>query len=192
MRKRLKQAVIGTATVAVLGVGAITGPGVFAQSATPAATSGTTANGTTANGTATATTKDAAEQAEYQAFITALGTNLGISDPTKVDAAIRAALKQMVDDQFTAGNISANEATAEKAAIDASSGAGLLNLGMGMHGGPGGHGNFGGRPGMGQPGDNGHPNGDNDQNGQNGNGASGNSANGTAGNGANGTANSTT
>lgn len=111
---RLPMAGVGVALVALLGVGVVAGGGVFAQNATPAAgTSGST----------TATT--------YQDFVGKLAANLGISDPTKVDAAIKTALKQMVDEQLTAGHISADQANAAKQAIDNGQfGGDLLGLGQ--------------------------------------------------------------
>jgi hypothetical protein len=54
----------------------------------------------------------------YDLFVAALAAALGSGDATAVDAAIRTALKQLVDDEFAAGNISANEATARKEQID--------------------------------------------------------------------------
>lgn len=124
MNKRFQYVGVGTAMAAMLGVGSLTGHGasVFAQSATPtppAAAAGA------------ATTKAAARKAEYDAFVAKLATQLGIGDPTKVDAAIKAVLKQQVDDQFTAGNISQNQATAIKARIDAGD-VGPLGFGHGM------------------------------------------------------------
>ncbi|MGI8475564.1 MAG: hypothetical protein ACR2OO_04240, partial [Thermomicrobiales bacterium] len=91
MNKRLQYVGVGTAMAALLGVGSLTGHGasVFAQSATP--TPAAAAAGA-------ATTKAAARKAEYDAFVAKLATQLGIGDPTKVDAAIKAVLKQQVDD----------------------------------------------------------------------------------------------
>ena len=114
MNKRLQTLGMGASLLAVLGVAAISGPAVFAQSpATPAATAAA----------------DKATPSAYSAFVARLATTLGITDPAKVDAAIKTSLKQMVDDRFTAGDISAKEATAMKAEIDAATDAtGLLGL----------------------------------------------------------------
>jgi hypothetical protein len=111
-----------------------------AQDATATPSTGTTAPETSQDQT----------QTTYQDFIAALATNLGIADATTVDTAIRTTLKQLVDDQLTAGHISADEATARKTRIDSSD----SPLGMGGFGGVGG---FGG----GRGGDHGGPGGRN-------------------------------
>lgn len=114
MNKRLRTLGMGASLLAVLGGAAIGGPAVFAQSSpsTPAAI-----------------TTTAAAPGAYSAFVAKLATTLGITDPAKVDAAITSSLKQMVDDRFKAGDISANEATALKNNIDSATNAtGLLGL----------------------------------------------------------------
>lgn len=92
-----------------LGVGAASALGVTiarAQSATPStSTSGKTARGATV-------------QQRYTDFVDKLAANLGNTDASKVDTAIRTTLKQMVDEEVQAGNLSANEATALKNRID--------------------------------------------------------------------------
>src|SRR5262245_57457236 len=82
---------------------------VNAQDATPVPSTGTATPGTT----------QTESQSRYQEFVAGLATNLGVADAATVDSAIRTTLKQMVDSEFAAGNISANDATALKAAIDA-------------------------------------------------------------------------
>jgi len=91
---------LGAALVVLFGIGSVAGHDVFAQDATPAAGTSSTTDTT------------------YQDFVGKLAANLGIADATQVDAAIKTTLKQMVDEQLAAGNISANEATAAKQAID--------------------------------------------------------------------------
>jgi hypothetical protein len=109
MRRRNVIAGIAGLGIAV-GIGASQ---VVAQDATPSATDQT--------GTGTGTdTKQAEIGAAYKDFVGKLSTNLGETDPTKVDTAIRDALKAMVDDQFTAGSISANLRDELKSRIDAS------------------------------------------------------------------------
>ena len=58
--------------------------------------------------------------AAYQNFVRKLASNLGESDSAKVDTAIRDALKAMVDEQYTDGNISRNLADDLKSRIDSS------------------------------------------------------------------------
>lgn len=116
MISQLKKFGIGASVFAMLGLGAIGGGhAVFAQSSsTPPAASAST---------------DAASQAAYKSFVAKLTANLGLSDTTKVDAAIKTTLKQMVDEAFSAGNISAKEQASLKAEIDSSADpANLLNL----------------------------------------------------------------
>jgi hypothetical protein len=102
----------------IAGIGVAAGIGatrVVAQDATPSATE------EPGTGTGTdQTTKDAEIGAAYQDFVGKLTTNLGESDPTKVDTAIRDALKAMVDEQFDAGTISANLRDDLKSRIDSS------------------------------------------------------------------------
>jgi hypothetical protein len=99
MFHRLKFLAIGAAVISLLAVGAVSGRGVFAQTATPAA--GSTSSSTT----------------QYQEFVSKLATNLGIADSATVDTAISTTLTQMVDDALASGSISADEATAAKTAI---------------------------------------------------------------------------
>jgi hypothetical protein len=104
------------AGIAGLGVAAGIGASqVLAQDATPSATeepSDTTIDEQPG--------KMAEIGAAYQDFVGKLATNLGESDTAKVDTAIRDALKAMVDDQYTAGNISRNLADDLKSRIDSS------------------------------------------------------------------------
>jgi Arc/MetJ family transcription regulator len=100
---------------------------VNAQDATPTPSTGTEPPATT----------DGETTNRYDAFVAALATALGSGDAATVDAAIRTALKQMVDDKFAAGNISANEATARKEQIDTAESP-LGGFGFGGHGGKGG------------------------------------------------------
>jgi hypothetical protein len=111
---------------------------VNAQDATPVPSTGTATPGNTQDGA----------RSRYQEFVASLATNLGVADADTVDSAIRTTLKQMVDAEFAAGNISANDATALKAAIDAAESP--LRIG-----GFGGRGGFG--PGEGRGGRHGRP-----------------------------------
>jgi hypothetical protein len=105
---------------------------VDAQDATPLPSTGTT----------TPETSEDEAQNTYQEFVAALAVNIGVPDGATVDAAVRTTLKQMVDAEFAAGNISANEATARKERIDAAEsplGVGGIGGGRdGRHGGRGG------------------------------------------------------
>ncbi|HKG24005.1 MAG TPA: hypothetical protein VKB09_00065 [Thermomicrobiales bacterium] len=105
---------------------------VNAQDATPVPSTSTATPGTTQN----------EAQSGYQEFVAGLAANLGVADAATVNAAIRTTLKQLIDAEFAAGNISANDATALKAAIDAAESP--LRIG-----GFGGRGGIGGRDGRG-------------------------------------------
>jgi hypothetical protein len=118
-------------TLAVAGLAAQRS--VDAQDATQGSGTATPSTGT---GGPDTTQND--DQTQYQDFVAALAANLGIAGASGVDAAIRTTLKQLVDEEFAAGNISADEATARKEHID-SSDSPLGRGGFGRHGGgPGG------------------------------------------------------
>jgi hypothetical protein len=117
----MKVLALGAAALALIGTGAVVSDGVFAQESTPEAES------TPAVGSAGET-----ETSAYDEFVAALAANLGISDPATVDTAIKETLKQKVDEQLAAGEISANEATARKERIDAGEFGGFF-LGRGGH-----------------------------------------------------------
>lgn len=109
-RRQMLTGAAGIGAAAALGGGL-----VYAQSATPGSTP---SSGT--SGASGSTTTETNAQKRYTDFVDKLAANLGNLEPAKVDAAIRTSLKQMVDDAYKAGNISANEATAIKNRIDAS------------------------------------------------------------------------
>jgi hypothetical protein len=126
---------LGAAALALIGTGVVASDSVFAQESTPAAES------TPAVGSAGET-----ETSAYDEFVAGLAANLGISDLATVDTAIKETLKQRVDEELAAGEISANEAAARKERIDAGEFGGFF-LGHGDHrdGGPrGGHDRQGG------------------------------------------------
>ena len=114
MKRRFQTLGLGASLLALLGGASLGGQAVFAQTpATPAAVVST----------------GSAAPSAYSVFVANLATDLGIADSTKVDAAIRSSLKQMVDTRLASGDISAKEATTLKARIDASNDAsGLLGL----------------------------------------------------------------
>jgi hypothetical protein len=91
---------------------------VNAQDATPSA------------GTGTTETETANQTSAYDEFVAGLAANLGIADVTTVDIAIKETLKQIVDQKFANGEISANQATAMKERIDA----GEIPFGLGGFG----------------------------------------------------------
>jgi len=135
MHRRLQVLGLSAAAVAVLGIGALTDRGVFAQEATPPATTETPASSADAS-------------SAYDEFVEGLAANLGIADAATVDTAIKETLKQRVDEELAAGNIAANAATALKERIDAGEFGGPFFFGHGgdRHGGPfGGHGEPGER-----------------------------------------------
>lgn len=126
----------GSASAVALTMAGLTAQrAVNAQDATPVPSTGTETPATTEDATQTA----------YQDFVAGLATNLGVADSATVDSAIRTTLKQMVDAEFNAGNISANAATALKESIDAAE----SPLGVGGFGGRGGFGGPDGRGGRG-------------------------------------------
>ena len=100
---------LSAAALVLIGTGAVVNNGVYAQESTPEAES------TPAVGSAGET-----ETSAYDEFVAGLAANLGISDSTTADTAIKETLKQKVDEQLAASEISANEATARKERIDAS------------------------------------------------------------------------
>ena len=58
----------------------------------------------------------------YERFLAAFAENLGIDDTSQVETAYKEALKQLVEDELAAGDISANAAAELKERIDAASG----------------------------------------------------------------------
>ena len=128
-----------------LGFGLILGgapaiPDVFAQEATPAAEApAQTEQGQEID-------LEAQRAQAYDSFIAALASELG-SDEATVDAAIRTALTQQVDEREAAGDLDLERAAAMRAVIEVSEAPLFLGLGGhgGMHGfdgrhGPGGRG----------------------------------------------------
>ncbi len=112
MNNRVKTATAGLGLATILGLGALSGQSVFAQADTTTPTPPAAASDAK-------TARETAAAEAYNAFVANLATQLG-SDPAKVDAAIRASLKQQIDDKVAAGDLAANTATAMKEAIDAS------------------------------------------------------------------------
>jgi hypothetical protein len=125
MNRRFSIFALSAAALVMVGTSAVVGNGVFAQESTPEAES------TPAVGSAGET-----ETSAYDEFVADLAANLGISDPATLDTAIKETLKQQVDEQLAAGEISANEATARKERIDAGEFGGFFGVGRGDHGGP--------------------------------------------------------
>lgn len=115
-----------------LGFGLIIGgapeiPDVFAQDATPPAS---VAPAQTEQGQVVDFEAQRAEA--YDSFIAALASELG-SDEAAVDAAIRTALTQQVDEREAAGDLDIERAAAMRAVIEVSEAP--LFLGFGGHGG---------------------------------------------------------
>jgi hypothetical protein len=106
--------------------GAPTIPDVFAQEATPPAAE---APARTEQGQRI--DFEAQRAQAYDSFVASLASELG-SDETAVDAAIRTALTQQVDERAAAGDIGAEQAAAMKAVIEVSQAP--LFLGFGGHG----------------------------------------------------------
>lgn len=61
---------------------------------------------------------EAARVEQYENFLAKFAENLGISDPAQVETAFKDTLKDMIDEQFEAGDLSANAAEEMKALID--------------------------------------------------------------------------
>jgi hypothetical protein len=115
-----------------LGFGLIIGgapaiPDVFAQEATPPAAE---APAQTEQGQRI--DFEAQRAQAYDSFVAALASELGSDEPA-VDAAIRTALTQQVDERAAAGDIGTEQAAAMKAVIEVSQAP--LFLGFGGHGG---------------------------------------------------------
>jgi hypothetical protein len=118
-----------------LGFGLIIGgapaiPDVFAQEATPPATE---APAQTTQGQRI--DFEAQRAQAYDGFITALASELG-TDEAAVDAAIRTALTQQVDEREAAGDLGVEQAAAMRAVIEVSEAPLFLGFGGrgGMHG----------------------------------------------------------
>lgn len=65
---------------------------------------------------------EAERTARNEAFLERFTENLGLSDPALVESAFKATLQDMVDEQFAAGEISANLAEELKTRIDETEG----------------------------------------------------------------------
>lgn len=104
--------------------------------------------------------REAAMADRYDAFLAKLAANLG-SDPAAVDAALRATLKEQIDERQAAGEISSEQAESIKADIDAAEALPFAGVGgpgpSGAVGGPGGPRGDRGHQGSGGPrGERGH------------------------------------
>jgi hypothetical protein len=115
-----------------LGFGLVIGgtspiPDVFAQAATPPA-----AEAPAQSAQGQRIDFEAQRAQAYDSFVAALASELG-TDKTAVDAAIRKALTQQVDERAAAGDIGVEQAAAMKAVIQVSQAP--LFLGLGGHGG---------------------------------------------------------
>src|SRR5215210_3071996 len=114
-----------------LGFGLVIGaapaiPDVFAQEATPPA-----AEAPAQSAQGQRIDFEAQRAQAYDSFVTVLASELG-SDEAAVDAAIRTALTQQVDERAAAGDLGTEQAAAMKAVIDVSEAP--LFLGFGGHG----------------------------------------------------------
>jgi hypothetical protein len=119
---------VALALLALVGLGAIAGRGVFAQVATPAPS--------TATGGADATPAAGTEASERNAFLDAFAAALGVTDQTRIDAAIQTAIDQVLADRVAAGELTQEQADAIEARVAAGDphGFGLLGGGRGDHG----------------------------------------------------------
>jgi hypothetical protein len=127
----IPRGLLTTIGATALGFGLVIGaapaiPDVFAQEATPPAAE---APAQTAQGQRI--DFEAKRAQAYDSFVTALASELE-SDEAAVDAAIRTALTQQVDERAAAGDIGTEQAAAMKAVIEVSQAP--LFLGFGGHG----------------------------------------------------------
>jgi hypothetical protein len=133
MHRRLQGLSLGLALLALLGVGMAAGRGAFAQDATP--TPSTTSEESTPSPSTSSDTTEAAEEAERNAFIDAFAAQFGVTDEAEIDAAIQAALVQIVDDRVAAGELTEAEGAVLKERIAA----GEFRFGVRVGGPGGGH-----------------------------------------------------
>lgn len=99
-----------------IGLASIVGGSLVHAQTTPEAGDATPTDETTPE----QTDRSAEAAARYDDFVSKLATNLGNTDPTAVDTAIRTSLTTIVDERLAAGEISANDADAAKTAIASS------------------------------------------------------------------------
>ncbi len=128
--------------ISVLGVGSLALAALVAQPLAPHVVTAQTTAATPAASPSAAMPNQATQtrvspvNVWYQDFVGRLATNLGESDKTKVDQAIRTTLKQEVDAKVTSGDIAGKVADAIKAKIDSPDfPADLIGLMAMMHGG---------------------------------------------------------
>jgi hypothetical protein len=100
---------IGASVLGVLIVGIVLAGAVFAQGgqAQPQAVFAQGGQAQPQNG-----------KAVYQNFVTKLANNLGIADASKVDMAVKTTFNQLVDERQAAGNLTQEQATKLKQAIN--------------------------------------------------------------------------
>lgn len=128
--------------IAGAGAAMIAGATLVRAQSTPEATD----DDSTTDDTEDTISPDDMMASSYQDFLTKLAAELSISDTTSLDTDIRDALKAMVDDVVTAGDLAVNDATDIKTAIDEST----SPIGVGFHSGRS-FGGFAGPGGMGGP-----------------------------------------
>jgi hypothetical protein len=126
MHQRLRVYAIGMAAVALLIIGVAIQQGVFAQDddSNPPATAAPAGDTDTSNAAATDSNAEAALR--YKSFIETVATNLHVSDPMVVDNVVKTVLKQVVDEQVSAGEMSDTDAEAVRAQIDSGNVAPLI------------------------------------------------------------------
>ena len=125
--KRTQAWGMGLALLALVGVGSVAGGAVFAQDGTP--TPSTSLEEATP-ATGSSATEDAVET-ERSAFIDAFAAQLGVTDQATIDAAVEAALNQLVDERVAAGELTEAEAAVIKERVAA--GDYRVKVGVGGH-----------------------------------------------------------
>jgi hypothetical protein len=142
MHRSLQGLSLGLALLALLGIGMVAGRAAFAQDATP--TPSTSLEEATPSTSTSTDDSDAADDAERNAFLDAFAAQLGVTDEATIDAAIQAALVQLVDEKVAAGDLTEAEGAVFKERIAA----GEFRFGVhvgGLFGGHDGDGIRGGR-----------------------------------------------
>lgn len=105
---RLQGAGLGLSLMALIGVGTITGNGVFAQEATSTPSTSVTTEATTEP-----------EESERNAFIDAFAAQLGVTDEAQIDAAILGAYQQILAEKVAASDLTQEQADEILARVEA-------------------------------------------------------------------------
>lgn len=103
MNRRLHGLTLALALLGIVAVGGIASHGVFAQDATPSPSTGPSTQQTP----------------RRSAFLDAFAAQLGVTDQAQIDAAVQAAIGQVLDQKVAAGELTQAQADAIKARVAA-------------------------------------------------------------------------